>query len=1849
MKRKIALLLAAAMVLSSGLTAYASETGAGDRSKQKNVRQETAESHVDQRDGAQAGSSLSAEELARQVQAGNVGQVDVVIGNVLAMQNSVNFTVKLTDALGAEKTGRLELEGNQAGEKRISFEGLQKGEYTLQVAGDGFVTYRQNLSVEDRASTVKLMTGYLEGISYEDGTAHPGVLLLGDVNMDGGMDAADRNAIVDSVHSGVTSGMSDLNRDGSTNLLDLEYFAHSYEEVAVQAWIEKSVPAAVITPRAGDGTKVEGDLGDLLRSQGSVALSREDGQKISRETPVVMEFDFAAVGNSAAADGIIIETDPENPVTEAQIVLSYVDGNVDGSVTIPVQPEVQYLLERGEVRAELDDKGNIRIHLGGQIAVKKVTFTITGVLNNNNLAEISKVEFVNGMEERIPEPEMNIPEKLDAKAGNASISLSWDPCVNVTGYEVLIRHGDIQETLLTSKNALNISSFGGKKLTNYLTYQVSVQSVNGTWTSGYCDEVDATPKPTGKPDKPDNVSAVGKYKSVVVSWKNMKDTLTYNLYYKESTAGEYQKIEKIENNSYTITDLKDLTEYTVYVTGVNEFGESGASLPAAAMTTGLDPAQMPKYNLINTGEKGEKGAHIVSASMSGEMRESAMDTQTGTAWGTVDHDPSSYYYKGTWDDGGFNPMSLSHGLTFEFDQAYKMDTIAFLEALPQDTDYGYAKVRYWNEDGTEGNVAGVSVQKKNDASGRPYYVLKFSEPVEAKKIQFGLARSVAVGNISVSEVYFYYYDELWDEILSLYEDDLHTILRADVTQAVIDALRVKIQTVDPVSGEYNPDRELLERELATAETILKDGGLNAAASVKIHSGITTNDVGRGFGGLNAWQPLGVTAAAGEEIMVYVGHNTKKTGDKTDLKLIATQYHAEAAAMSREVAALKVGANKITIPKVWTTTGYESGGALYVQYGGSGSDQYAVRVSGGVQVPRLDLYQVTGDERLTRVENYVKALESYVTGMNSLHETEHKNSGNAQVAYDYDQANCILGASDILLDTMMLSLPAGQILGGAGTGDTQQKAQTILNSMDAMEDMMHLFYQHKGLSASAVNAVDQIPKGHLNIRYQRMFSGAFMYASGNHIGIEWGSAPGMVNSVPVQSDSEGRYQSGRYFGWGIAHEIGHCINQGSYAIAEITNNYFAVLAQAKDNNGSVRFQYKNVYDKVTSGAKGAASNVFTQLGMYWQLHLAYDRGYNYKTYADHKEQLAGLFFARVDSYSRTPANAPSPGGVPLNLSGADKEQALMRLACAAAERNILDFFVRWGKTPDAETRKYAEQFAEETRAIYYVSDESRVYSLNGGTSKLGTEGKVEAVGSVTAAADAQNPHLVNLTMSASGISEADILGYEIVRCSISGGRTVRETAGFTTGNAFTDTVPMNNRVVWYEITLIDQYLNRSAVKVSDSLKIGDDGSLDKGAFTVETVNLKVEGEADSTENEEPSCSAGEEELKDQADGSDGYKVRGKAQLVDNAVNTVYTATAGGESEIILNLGNTRTVSGLKYTHGESAVAAVECTIQVRSGGEWKTVASDTLGADTSIVYFTNDDGKYIAVYETDAVKLVLKTANGSQVSIAELDVLGPTGDNVEFRKAGEGTVAIGRLTADYTYAEGQTIPKDSIVFTGSYKGSPAYNVLILYDQAGNIVGGLNADGELKAQQIILADPPEEGNLGNVSEGTWIYWIEPEQNLDLTGLQKVRAELYRVNNALTNEGQRLVSDSLFETVPSQLPGISFDSSAGGSGTNTGGSAGGEGSGSNTSGSADTSGTTGSNAGGGSTNSSGTTGSNAGGGSADNSGAAGSNISGSANSSGTTDSNAGGGSADNSGAAGSNTSGSANSSGETMGIKE
>lgn len=1706
MKRVVSILLAATLMLTSGTVTYATE--------ENPVQMEY------QTEGQDAVQAVNGTE---QAPLKDIGVVQVSIAPGITLQKSVTFTV----GLSGQESQSIELAANQEIQDTkgtVHFSQLPAGTYELTVAAPGFATYTQTIEVNSKSYAVNLMTGFVEGYTYEEGDYHPGALLIGDVTGDGVIDDTDRSVLVDAIDTEQSSELTDLTGDQKTDLADLEYFAKGYQaEGHTLACIEESVSADAISPKPGEDTNVEGNLEDLLKGEGNVTLSTQGGTEISEEHPVSVEFDLSESADTQI-DGILIETNKENPIQKATVDITYIDaeGN-EQTVTAPIENGVEHLLRTSDVQVSMDEDGNIQIHLGSQIAVKKVTLTIQGMQNNNNLAEISKVEFVNGMENRIPKPDMDIPTNLAVETGSEEFTLTWDACKNVTGYEVLIEHNGEQDTYTVKNNSLKVTSFNEKKLVNKEQYTAKVQSVNGTWKSGYSESVTAVPKADKKPDAPENVKAVGKYKSVEVSWKNMKNTEFYNLFYREKGQEEYTKIENITTNSYTISELKENVKYEIYLTGVNELGESDPSLTSTAQTTDLEPAVMPKYKQINTSEEGQVSSHIVSATRGrGEMKDSPLDLEGKTAWGTVDNNPASHFYMADWDDGGEYTDFNNKGFTFEFDQPYTMDTIGFQEVTAQG-NFTRISLKYWDENGSE-HVAdknNLKIEARTDKNNKRYYFIRIAEPIQAKKISFGIGRDYSgLRVITVSEISFYNYDSLEDDIMGLYEDELHTVLKGSVTEQTIQDLRNRLQTKDEASGEYHPDKDRLEKELDNAEDILNN---QLSEPILIHNTITTRDTDRGFSGLNAWQPLGITAAAGEEITLFVGHNTMGTGSNTNLQLVATQYHAESGSVSKVVTTLKTGRNDVTIPKIWSTD-EESGGALYIQYtGNNANDRYSVRVNGGVEVPTLDLYGVTdAQERQQRAEQYVEALKGYVEKMEAVHKEVHENSGNESVEYEYSKENCILGATDILLDKMLFSLPAQQVLSGC-----EGNAQKLLDSMDAMEGMMNLFYQHKGLNQAAPDEKDRFPQRHLNIRYQRMFAGAFMYAAGDHIGIGWNETAGMMTGVPVQSDN-GKYVSGRYFGWGIAHEIGHNINQSAYAYAEVTNNYFAVLAQAKDTNDSVRFEYPKVYEKVTSGTTGKSEDVFTQLGMYWQLHLAYDSGYNFKTYDNYEEQLNNLFFARVDTYARNTAKAPAPQGIALTLSG-DRDQDFMRLACAAAQKNILEFFERWGMIPNDETRSYAGQFETETRAIYYVNDDSRVYRLENSGSSLGSLGDVEAVGDdTTVSVNKDTANQVDFTLTSKTIPEEDVLGYEITRTMISGGKVEKEVVGFTTENQFSDHVTtVNNRVITYEVTVVDKYLNRSAAKTLTPVKIEHDGSLDKEFWTTTTKNMEAVHTEDPGEADEDTPCAPQQEAP-------------ILKAVDNKTDTTYTGIAGDEAEVLMQFNRKQVISGLKYTVNEGT-AIKDYSIYVHGDNdEWTEVVKGSFDdKKVQTVYFENVDGKYVGTYSTDAVKLVIHNQKDTEISISELDVLGVTGDNVDFRSAQDGTSAIGRLESDYQYGETEAdkIPAGSIVFVGSYKGNPAYNVVLLYDQDRNIVGGTNTDGSLKAQQIILADVPETGNIQDVSDGTWIYWIDPQDSAQLAGKQ-VRAELYRVNDAQTNEGQRLVSDSLYVEVPQEMPEIELN---------------------------------------------------------------------------------------------------------------
>lgn len=1688
-----------------------------------NDQNESSEKHLEE--GSQSAGTIDtltgetaqqAEKIQSAVLQDTAG-VEVSVQAGLPLERAVNLQVALkqnvSGAVPQEKTLTLPVSDSSSGvpaQAEVRFSNLPAGEYILTVSGDGFAAYTQTITVDNLLYAVQLTAGALATDTY--GSVHPGVLRIGDVNGNGQLEQTDADWLIDAMEAGTdeseNGGVVDLNGNGTVDLVDLQMLADSLSDTtAVLSTITEKIPETLTQPAVEEGTVLAtGTVEDLLTGENKVELKSASENAISEENPVSVSFDFGQEEDTAMLMGGLVLQTPVNSdgaVVGGQVFVYGEDGSLEETITIS---EGAARMARGTGGAYVQSDGSIVVDFGGQIAVKKVTIKVTAVSNKGNLAEITKVEFLNDMANHIPPPQMDIPQNLKAEPGNQSFTLQWDPAVNVTGYEVLISQGDQSETVRTASTSLSVTTFGGKKLQNNTHYTVQVQSVNGEWRSGYGAAVDVTPKADKLPPAPDALTLNGRFQRIEASWANMKDTDTYNVYYRKDGDSDFTKVEGVATNSYTIQGLENNTRYEVYVTGVNELGEGPASLVSSISTANVNPVKMPAYNLINTpGAAGEVTAHIQSVTRkSGYMKDSPLDTDSTTAWGVVDNDYTSWYGLNDWDDGATYPDE--GGIRVTFDQAYNIGSIS----LAQSEDIGYygrVVVYARGENGKEYTVPGVSITKHSDGS-RSYYTIKIAGGVTTDYLRVCVGHTYNVRPVSIAEMRFYTYDSLEDDIFALYADDLHLTLNEGVDEGTIEALQTRLDTPDQVSGEYHPDRDKLQRELDNAR-----GLLNASLQdvVQVHTGITAQKDGHlGFTGLNAWQPLGVTAQAGEELVIYVGSNNGTTGSNASLQLVVTQYNAEYGQLSKSIA-LKIGRNEIMVPEL-VTFDAEHGGPLYVQYTGNNStDQYSVRVSGGEQIPVLDLYGIDdAGEREARVTAYVEELESYTAGLEAQHGTLHADTA-------YNAQECILNTTDVLLDQMMYSVPASQLLAGLGTGSTAEKAARLLNSVDAMDQMMILFYQHKGLTnLEGAGNTNRLPAQHLNIRYMRMFAGAFMYAAGNHIGIGWGSVPGLAEGNPIVLNEDGSYQSGNYFGWGIAHEIGHNINQGKYAVAEVTNNYFAQISQTSDG---MRFGYDAIYSKVTSGTTGAASDVFTQLGMYWQLHLAYDKGYEYQIYDNYNDLLESRFYARVDTYARNTASAPAPGGVKLSLGG-DANQNFMRLASAAAQKDLTDFFVRWGLIPDATTAAYMAQFEAETRALYYVNDDARTYGFTHSADAT-IAGKDVLTEGTTAVVDEKTANQVNLTL-ASTVDSDLLLGYEITRVIYENGEANAQVVGFTTGGSYTDTVTtINNRAVAYQITAIDKFLNRSETLTLPAVKISHDGSYDKSQWTI-TTNMTSEQDTTPDATEQDPC--------------DPDPVSAITQVIDNNKETTYTGQAKGEATVTLNFHKTLAVTGFKYTV-TSGTAIQNYEIQISTdGSSWQTLATGTFAGDTvNTVYFPNTEGKpWLCTYDATQLRLIVKAPTGSAVSISELDVLGPTGDNVELLENG-----IGTLESEYKYAdgEGDVIPQGSLVFTGSYKGNPAYNVVLLYGQNGEIVGGLDAEGNTVAHQIILAPDPENGLLGDVSEGYWVYWIEPDALEGMTMPETVRAELYRVDEATTNEGQRLTSDTLPVAMPETLPSITI----------------------------------------------------------------------------------------------------------------
>ncbi len=1571
----------------------------------------------------------------------NIDDYDEPVRKTMSYQGqNVEVLVRKLDEQGLD-LGGLD-EENHMVYIGITVYGIKTGNYTVSYHGDGYRPFYVSVTLDDYSKRVSLSN-----------TA--GMFEAGEVNDDNTVNDIDKEIILKHFES--EEKKYDLNRDGVVDVADLNYITAIING-------EKESASIVDTSYIIDTNNVKFTGTDVSQNDdGSLSFAAMNEGEITEENPASLDIEM---DSSVLMSEIRLEVGEENVPEEMDISVELEDGTIldDIHKSNEIKNDTHNFTDKSS-------PNTIVIDLGKQVAVKRVTIKVTKS-SNKNLAEIAKVDFLNNVYEEVPKPNIEKPTNVNVIPASEKMTVTFDNMSNVTGYEILLQEVNNDNIMSNTIYQTTYNTFTIEELDNYQEYYVSVQSVNGDWRSEPSDIVSVTLVPNRKPPKVDMVVLTPVYAGFNIGWKSMKDTLSYNLYYKEESESEYTVVKDIKASSYELRNLKVKATYQVYITGNNDLGESESYTIVSGETKNADPTIYPKYKLINT----SNGYHMLTSHIKDVVYKDG-EMVNGDKFSIVDDDHLSYWYKNLWDAGGGYYKEGTPIIVL--DQEYKLKD--FVVTVPDNYNHALyqAKVFYYDGDKMNGSTAktmAANIVRKTDSNGRIYFFIKCLEPITTSRVQIALS-TYSGGNVQMSEVKIYEYDSLEEDVAKLFKDDLRVELNSNVNIKTIEDLEKRANTIDENSNEYHYERDTILKDLEYAKQILNDTNVNDV--IEISPKISNqNDKHLGFAmSISDYQPLGIAARAGEELVIYVG----STGNVMP-ELVFTQYYAEANKWNQTYSVpLHKGQNIVTVPTIGANSS-ERGGSVYVRYPkATGSETIKIRVSGGEKIPYLNLYNVTDEStRKSLIEKYITELKSYVNSLEGIYSSE---------GLTFNKKFSVLNSTEIATDEGLFSIPATATYEAISKDSSELNTQVnmINESTLAFDEMVNMFYRHKGLSHDTNVSTDKAPTSRINIRYMKMFDGAFMYAGGLHIGIEYESTKGLLGGKKYESED-----FNGYFGWGISHEIGHQINQGKLATAEVTNNVYALLAQTANDKSESRLEvnnfYPKIYEKVTSGTTGKATNVFVSLGMYWQLHLAYDDNL---TFTDRDS-----IYSRINKLSRSN-----------NLSGT-KDELLIMYASDAAGENLIPFFEKWGYVITQNVRDYinSKDYKDKySKAIWYLNDEARRKRINN-VSAIDSDTLVTAsFGQV----DTQNKRI---TLNFSVNKDDDkILGYEIIRNG--------EVIMFTTENTFTDIVgALNNQAVTYKVVAYDYLLNKTKEFVLDEVKVSHDGSIVKDNFDIES-NYK--GESDNVDTEKEDFNYEDLSVKYLIDGDESLGFNGSVKIDEKDSNLPY---------IIIDLNSKLALSGIKYkalvTDGVlDSFTITDYQVYVSTDREkWILAKEGTFDLNlsndyTNIVYFDKEGttgGNQLYTYnDISYVKIVSK--NNSGISGSEIDLIAPPGDDVSLDESGYGI-----LESDYYYnVDGEETPskieKGSVVFTGKYRGNPAFNVVILVDaDTGEILFE-------EAEGLLFAELTSEGTVYDVHDGYWVFAMSQEEYKSLIG-KNVRAELYRVDDPLSLDGQRLTSTSL-----------------------------------------------------------------------------------------------------------------------------
>ena len=1017
----------------------------------------------------------------------------------------------------------------------ITIEKLELGTYAAEIKSEGYIdTKVENIEIKDFSKRVILGSSNNESLNYN------GVFLAGDVNGDGKIDMGDYDLVFENIGtSKVTKDTLkfDINKDGKIDIADLTYINSNMGATQGKAVIENTDAIIDVNSISVDESKFKLESGTSIKdifidNEKSVSLGKNDGQAPSEESPLVLGIDLSK-SMRGSKEGIALAS--ENSIEMEQIVIKAPKTSSNSDASMPEKGSITYVDENGvtktvefnensnEARSK-GSNGDIVIDLGTQVAVKQISINVTANRGNKNISEIAKIEFLNNVYKEVPKPDMNIPTiktlETSTNLHDERITISWEAQPNVTSYEVMYQklneNGQVISTkkLQTNKTNLNILD---KDIKPYDLYRVSIQSLNGEWSSGYlteedvpsafdrkADNVDANFNPIdsyyngdkgsvseiqviplNKPEPPRNLTTDQGYKSFTVKWEQHSQARDFDIYYrkigdsnknwikandnhKEVVEGSEDitnpdKNKLVRSHSYTVNGLEDNVSYEVRVTATNHLGTSEMSKAYIASTTSVNPPKMQEYKLINrpTTENEIGTTHIVDVRNKKDSNGWASQDDGlhyDTKYALVDGDFTTEWKVNDWDTGA--SYGADRGSEITFDDTYTIGKIGIGRTLQKGHYMGLYKVKvtYWDENDNKNVIYTESITEKS-SNGHSYYMVNLNEPIRAKKIKVDTSGYGGSTQI-ISELKFYEYDSLADDIKNLYKDDLRLVLKESVTQNVLDELSKRLNTQDDLSGEYHPDKAILEKELDVAQKLFNDKEVSEKVTT-LDASIRTDNEGPSLGMENSYQSLGSVArpsvddnGTSKQIVVYMGSSDPNT--KVDIVFLQN-YGLPTSYMSK-VYTISPGRTEITIPSI-ISADVEKGGQVMARVTqGSTSANVQIRLSGVTDIPHLNVNNIINDstkeeEVKDKIRAYINELKTYISDIKSLYPTEVSDKDKINNIYLYDKETSPLNTTDIEGDRFTLTLPASEILRGIEEGlenDIEAQVERVHNALLAWE-------------------------------------------------------------------------------------------------------------------------------------------------------------------------------------------------------------------------------------------------------------------------------------------------------------------------------------------------------------------------------------------------------------------------------------------------------------------------------------------------------------------------------------------------------------------------------------------------------------------------------------------------------------------------------------------------------------------------------------------------------------------------------------------------------------------------------